>query len=50
MTMKQIKKKDLEKIQYEQLLKIAEKAQEQADKFIEKNMKMDPQKQVKYSL
>ncbi len=43
MTMKQKKKNDLEKIQYEQLLKIAKKAQEQADKFIEKNIKINPQ-------
>lgn len=37
-----------EKKKYEEIVKLVQKAQKEAAKFVEKNMKLDPQLKAKY--
>lgn len=45
--MKSLKRKDT-KEQYEKIVKLVEKAEKAAEKFVQKSMRIDPRPQVKY--
>ncbi len=46
--MRSTKRKDT-KEQYERIVKLVEKAEREAEKFVQKNMQMDTRLQIKYS-
>jgi len=46
--MKSSKKKKEEKMKYERIVKLVQKARKEASKFIQQNKQLDPQLRVKY--
>ena len=48
--MKTKKLTEMEKVEYREFIKMAQRVEEQAKKFIERNIEINPQKHVKYSL